>query len=511
MMMRRLLLEQHPREDNVGDRRSTRTTASPKNAEEWIAQWIEDLHDWWDSTVMHHEPHKKEAAKGSSEDDWAAKEFQRNQSRGYEKTTTAVSSKIPKVQKTTYEWLTHDMTEAGKGEREGLDWVATDLKRAGQVGPLHENWVEEDMKEAGEAGMTSTTARIRKKPRSPHEPRTETDMISKGMREAGRGMGSAWIAQDMKEAGMAREKRSSYAPWTERLRDQLDAEREKRYDHVFHDMTKAGKQGSHASDWIEADMIRAGMAESVADHLKSAASDGSYKLEGWHKERYDPETVREHMETTGRAEEQDWISSDMTTTGQNRSMVGRSCPPPKKELREWLGTDETISIAQDMAAEGRASGDRRTRKEKITRSGLMELVAQDMQMVGTTSTNWVETDMERMGHAEPHLNREVMTKSHKQRETEEFVRSRKVKLAESAPNEADKWHEELESVNAQASATTPTVYVEEPFLAPKHDEMTGAALVASTPEPIKKHAFRNKLFRATKRVFMPWKAWEDIA
>jgi hypothetical protein len=323
------------------------------------------------------------------------------------------------------------------------------------------------------------------------------------MRQTGRGTGTGWIAEDMKEAGMSREKRSTYAPWTERLQHQLDSEREKRYDDVFRDMEKTGKKGSHASDWVEEDMIRAGMAESVKDHLKSAASDGSYKLEGWQKERYDPETVKKHVESAGHAEAQDWISNDMTTTGQNRSIVGRSYPTPAKDLREWLRTDETTSIAQDMEAEGKASGDRRTRKEKISRSTLADLVAQDMQVVGTTSTNWVETDMERAGHAEPHLNREVMTKSHKERETEEFMRSRKVKLAESTVSETKEGREEVELVKAEASAATATAFSEEPFLAPRHD-------AAPALEPIQKHAFMSKLFRATKRVFMPWKAWKDL-
>ena len=97
----------------------------------------------------------------------------------------------------------------------------------------------------------------------------------------------------MKDAGSAQEKHT-YAPWTDRLRNQLDREHEKRYDDVYKGMEKAGAKGSMATDWVEEDMVRAGNAGSMLDRLKSSISDVTYKLEGWQKDRYDVDKVKEN-------------------------------------------------------------------------------------------------------------------------------------------------------------------------------------------------------------------------
>jgi hypothetical protein len=360
----------------------------------------------------------------------------------------------------------------------------------------------------------------------------------------------------MAEAGTPREQRQpGSAPWTDRLRDQLDAERERRYDDVFRDMEKAGHQGSHLTDWVEGDMIRAGRAESSTDRLQSAdPSIGSYKLEGWQRDRYDAVTIREHLETAGHAQAEDWIAGDVAATGQNRSTtaVGRPYPSPTKELREWLNTDEATSIAQDMEVEGRATaaaGGRRTREEKITRSKLSDLVARDMQVVGTTSASWIESDMERSGHADPHLNREVMAKTHKQRETEAFMSARKdtptpTRAASSPvqtqvrPASYSPFGVKPKAPDAETKNVVATAAKTEPGGSEENEEEeeaaeteveaafglpVAAAAVVSAEEPFlpgttpahgpgrRHHTFPHQLVRATKKVLMPWKSWDDIA
>jgi hypothetical protein len=488
-----------------------------KGKEDWVATWMSDLQEWWDTTIMHHEakPAPEATAIESAaveSDDWVAKELIEI---GEEDVVTTgavdavepasltrktVPKPKPKVQKTTYEWLTQDMIKAGKAEKEAEDWVANDMKHAGRVGPLHGDWVAEDMKEAGEVGAADTHAtKLRK---SKTNAKTEADKIADGMRKAGRGSGVGWIARDMKEAGAAQEKHS-YAPWTDRLRNQLDREHEKRYDDVYKGMEKAGAKGSMATDWVEGDMVRAGKAESMLDRLKSSVSDVTYKLEGWQKDRYDVDKVKDDVETAGHADAQDWIAHDMTATGQNRSNVGRSYPAPEKDLREWLNTDEKSTIAKDMEAEGKALGGRMTRKAKISRSRLSDLVAHDMEVVGTTSANWVETDMERAGRGEPHLNQEAFTQSHRQRETEAFMSSRKPKLAKVAAPEESEAGQEVEQIVHEMAA------MEEPFVP------TTASVVPSPAESKKsehnhRHRFMHSLARATKKVIMPWKAWQEI-
>lgn len=521
---------------------------------DWITDWVADLQEWFETITHPEAKHKDEDEKKTAvkSDEWIAKELNdlgatttteldelvddvvapvgkkveiakevvtsRDVERALDsdtesKTTPTPLPPKPKVQKTTYEWLTKDMTKAGRAELESKDWIAEDMKKAGRIG-LHGDWVAEDMKEAGQAGVDHTPS-LKK---SSKKTKTDSDRIAEGMTQAGRGTSVGWIAQDMNEAGKAKEARETTA-WTDKLRDQLDRQHEKDYDDVFKDMEKAGKEGAHSTDWVADDMTRAGKADSLMDKLTAATKDVTYKFDKWQKKRFDTDEIRKDMESAGQADARDWVAHDLEAVGTNKTVVGRSYPAPQKELREWLAQDEESSIAQDMEAEGRGLGNRRARKEKLTRDKLADLVAKDMQMVGKTSSDWVEADMERTGRADPHMNTELLTMSHKQRETEAFMSTRKAEVAPLQESEV-KAVVGTAPVEEEAGAPPPVV-VAKSIQEEKVELMPKTVALEEKPTEIKSavakeephathHEFMHNLKRASKKVVMPWKKWKDL-
>lgn len=508
----------------------TTTLDSTKKKQDWMTDWVSELQDWFE-TVTHPEPKKASssdaevvAATAPTDDAWIAKELNelgtveeavelavdeplpvarevitaQEVQQAVKEPKKKISTPKPKVQKTTYEWLTRDMLKAGKAERESKDWVAEGMKKSGKTG-LSSDWVADDMIEAGQAGPDHTPELKKSSKRF----KTEADRIAEGMTQVGRNTGLGWIARDMADAGKAREARTLTG--SEKLNEQLDTQHEKQYDDVFKGMEKVGKEGSHSMDWVEDDMTRAGKGESLMEKLNTATKDVTYKFEKWQKKRYEPEKIRENMESAGHAEARDWVAQDLQSIGRNKTLVGRKYPAPKKELREWLAQDEEASIASDLEAEGKALGNRRTRKEKISRTKLADLVAADMQMVGKTSEEWVETDMERTGHAEPHLNKETTAKSHLQRETEVFMSSRKPKVSPvqnvEVPSPPVEAAVEVETVVENSESTAPMISV----LPAKTD-----LILEETHVEHPHNDFKHNILRASKKVIMPWKKWKDL-
>lgn len=328
-------------------------------------------------------------------------------------------------------WIARDMVKAGKDDVK--DWVADDMEKTGKVEPIQQSsdWIASDMREAGKAAAEHP----KKKDDAKKKSKSKTELIKKDMEAAGKMTGDDWVARDMATAGKSVEEVQPTS-WMTKLGQKLDKSRETRYDDIYDDMEKAGKD-THSNDWIAQDMAQAGRAEAPMAKLTSIGKDknASYDIDKMLKKAFNVDEIRKDMEEAGHAEASDWIARDLEETGRNHSSVmGRAYPAPKKEISNWLSKEKNDWIAKDMKNEGRGTSSRRT-ENKLSQQKLNDMLAEDMTRMGKTSMDngQVFRDMELAGHPDAHLNKQSdgAFVSHQKRETDEFMSTRKVKMAPS--------------------------------------------------------------------------------
>ena len=326
------------------------------------------------------------------------------------------------------EWIAEDMKKTGKAEQEGRDWVAEDMNKIGEeVAELPENWIAKDMKKAGEAGLDHDP-HIRK---MTSKKETEADRIAKDMKKTGKVTGDDWISRDMEVAGdpeaQSTEKKTGW--FSNKLWRALDKEHDKEYDDIFDDMEKTGKMGSDSTERIAEDMKKTGMAESPLERISSALHDITYKLEEWQSKAFDIKTITEDMEEAGHARDKGLVAHDMETAGHAGNAAALRMSSQKKDLTDEIEHEKWIE--KDMIEGGKAGSGWSAKKETMTRQKMTDMIADDMKMAGKSEDiDWVRKDMEETGHAQSHMGEEIAAgKTQYQREAEEFMKTRRVKLA----------------------------------------------------------------------------------
>jgi len=367
------------------------------------------------------------------------------------------------------DWIADDMKKAGKAEDEGRDWVAEDMNKIGgaAAGPTGD-WIAKDMKKAGEAG-SEHDPHLRKASKK----ETETDKIAKDMKKTGRATGDDWIASDMKVAGdpeaQSTEKRTNW--FSNILSRALDKEHDREYKDVVDDMKETGKMGSGSTELIAEGMKKTGMAESP---MEKFFHDVTYKIDEWQKKTFDVETIREEMEDAGHARDTRSIAHDMESAGHAGNSPSHRMPSQKKDLQDM---EDEKWIARDMKEGGNAASGWYSKRDTMTKQKRTDMIADDMKMAGRSAdVDWIRQDMEQTGHAESHIGDGLGAKqSQYQRETEEFMKTRRVKMA---PVEPEKVKEE------------------------KPEE--------KPEEKHKEHKFLRTVMKYAKKVIMPWRKLENL-
>jgi hypothetical protein len=352
--------------------------------------------------------HTKEKAN----DDWISQEFE-------DQAAIVEKENQPTIYETKDAWIARDMAEAGKAEDESTDWVAKDMNHAGRD-PSHQD-VQWEMKDAGGSITRDVLKKKNKKSRN--------DLIQDDMKRAGLNTSSDWIKRDMEDAGKG-PKKEIMRNNVERL---LDKEGDK-YKDIYNDMKKVGKDATR-TDWIADRMTTAGKGE----HIRSAKKeDYSYKLDKNIQEHYNIDHIRADMEQAGHADSQDWIQHDMEDVGRSHDNVGAK----KQPLKQALSRNEPAGIMEDLVRAGKAN----------------------------MSDAWIAKDMERAGHPDVHLNTGTPFKTHEDRETEEFMATRK-SLKVEGPEEENETNQEV---------------------------------------PKEKRRILTMIKKVLKKVIKPWKNWGDL-
>ena len=314
-------------------------------------------------------------------------------------------------------WVQHDMEQTGKTESETKDWVAKDMNKVGKFGSSHtKDWVEKDMVEAGHAGVDRTQPN-----KDTQTKKSRFDRIAGHMKTTGKRVTEQEkeVAKDMESLGRAKESLSR-----DKLDKALKEERDHRYKDLYNNTEKAGRIGSHSTDWVAQDLQRAGLAENT-NHLKY---DESYELGSWTKKAFDVDEIRQDLETAGRAKSQDWIADDLRFAGKDKSLQGHQYPNQEKDLKDFLSKKQVdAAVVKDLLEEGKPTPGRVTsRVDNVSRQKMQDLVAQDMKLMGRTSLEEdISQDMERTAHSGTHLETVFEGQSHQQRETKEFMKNRK--------------------------------------------------------------------------------------
>lgn len=498
--------------------------------------WLSGVRDWFTFITS---PATDEETKAKQEDDWVAQELigigeieevsppeaidkavkhadpveNANKKREH-----FVSENTKTMHESKDEWIARDMMNAGK--EDAKDWVADDMKKAGKFGSsqqqLSTEWIAQEMKNAGNAGTVQ-----RRTKEDTKRKKSKNELIAKDMQKAGKITGEDWVARDMEKAGKPLDEDTKNLSWIKKLGKTLDKTREEKYDDIFDDMEKAGKEGAHSTDWVAQDMMRAGMAEAPMSGITSVGNDASYKLGDWEKKAFDVNKIRKEMEEAGHADSSDWVARDLEETGRNPSTTRQSYPAPKKEITGWLSKEKDEWIAIDMTKEGKGSSSRRT-DNKLTGQQLEDIVAEDMKQAGQASNSWIARDMQRAGQADARLNKgPTAFVSHQKRETEEFMNARKVKIAPAAAVDLAEAVEPAEAV--ELSSLVQIAMEDMPY---KNDSkeifvnddtlqeplsMDILSLGHHLHDPAKEHyGVKNVMKRAAKKMLMPWRKWSDL-
>eukprot|EP00977_Amphora_coffeiformis_P009636 scaffold2219_cov177-Amphora_coffeaeformis.AAC.12 len=537
--------------------------------------WVANLQEWWDTVVS---PWKDETQKESTvKDDWVTEdvhkmldenavdvmtttkqpfdveEKKKSDANPQQKVTAGVENKAKSEEKTKTvvlvedkkkkeknisakdEWIVKDMNEAALGERATKDWVADDLQKTGRLGSNQttyssQEWVARDMAQAGRADRPQQTATKKKE-------KSRNDDIAEDMTKAGKlGAGDDWVTQDMKTAGAPKEPFQSTS-WLKKLGDFLDTEKDRTHDDVQERMEKAGKEGAHSFDWVTDDMVRLGRAEKVQHEKKYSNDEKPYKIK---LDAYDAEAIRKDMERLGHADSQDWVASDMKATGGKHDS-GRMYLDPPKELSDRLhNQDRSTAVTKDMEYEGHGST-RRASKDELSKGKMEEMITKDMKKMGQSQIDdWVIQDMERAGHPDSHLNMDSLHhESHKDRETKEFMKTRKTKVA----SNVDKPHMKpptykttkfgkdshpctVEAKTDSSVAGTETKPIIEDSVEPLDEAELAGFIVPKESKRMKRrnkkrnmkrddededhHSLLHNVVRVSKKVIHPRKPWKDI-
>jgi hypothetical protein len=480
---------QHQR---VVHRSTTALSSLQKDIKQQQQDWWQEFSDWFSTVVLQQDSvavvkdkdEEKETTTTTTDDSWVARELneiaeqkQDDDVKGAvvqevnEELDSSEQKKQPDKENgtkdenknklfslTSNRWIQNDMAQTGRAEHSKEDWVAQDMNKVGKRGTdrqQHVDWIAQDVKHAGEVNhMPAQTAKA-----SPKH-KTSQDLIADDMKIAGQASGKDdWVVQDMKRAGHPDEARGV----ANQLNKALNKQHDHAYNDVYNDMEKMGKLGSDRTARITAEMQQLGRAQ---PDLGTRIRDTSYKFKVKHS-AYDVDWIRKDMEDAGHAESRDWVARDLKFTGQDHTRGG-PVVTQKKELSDYLVDKERFKVVQDVTEAGRGFFGF-FRKSAKSKEDVNTMVAEDIKSLGrNSSTDWVARDMELTGHGtESKWNKQIALTSHKQRETEEVLKTRKPKLA-------------------------------------------AVEVVPVTEKPPFRRRIGRFIVRAAKKIVMPWKAWKNL-
>lgn len=351
--------------------------------------WMTGVREWLDSVT-----HPNSSTKKKQKDDWIRQEFEDQAAAA---AAAAAGKNKETLQPTISEgkdaWIARDMAKAGKAEEEdeSSDWVAKDMNRVGRD-PSHQD-VQWEMKDAGAGGSFQGDVlkknNKRKDQKSGTNVKSKNDLIQEDMKRVGLSMSSDRIQRDMEDAGRGpREEENT--PTDKVLRDRLLRKQDEKYKDVYNGMKKAGEDATRV-DLIATRMKSTGQGETIRSAGKE---DYSYKLDKHVTDHYDIDGIRTDMEQAGHAESQDWVRHEMEDAGRSHDNVRAKEQPLKHALNRNVPSD----IMADLERTGKAG----------------------------MSEEWIVKDMERAGHPDVQFHTAgTPVKSHKDRETEEFMATRK--------------------------------------------------------------------------------------
>lgn len=394
----------------------------------------------------------------------------------------------------TYAWIQRDMMKAGNHGEESDDWVAEDMRRQGQVQEDHgKDWVAKDMMHHGKAENDFPTLNEKAK-----KVKSREEMIAEDMRAVGKATGDDWVARDMTNAGKGENEGSH--PKFDKLRHTLDNIREHNYDDIYEDMKKAGRQGSDKIDWIARDMEAAGRAVETSDRIASISHHESYDFPKGTVKAWDKDWLRKDMQDTGRGKARDSLAHDLVHASHNTLDAPRKTPVQKEELVEWLNYDKDV-VAEDMIKEGKAvPGYKRKESKVVSRANLNDMVVADMATMGQNEDDWIARDMELVGHPQAlsvdrghHINQ-------KQRETEEFMKSRQPVMVPWVPTLAEAQLDGYEFEKTTESQEE--VYHIQGF--PAITPETSGTIARDGIHPLR------GVKEIAKKVFIPWTPWGKL-
>jgi len=507
--------------------------------------WMDQLRDWWEAEVLHHDVQNKEEQEVERDDAWVAEEFNKvaeveeevepvELETKPEPTTASVKDdKLEEVLKVEpapekkkevkerdarFDWssIVDGLFKVGTGEKqkEKDDAVVEDMIQTGKKGRIDgdnedrrtvvadADWIARDMEDAGDESRHHHKLIKPEKTRADKKKKTKNEWIEDDMVKAGK-LGEdddnddevRRIARNMAATGssVARDEELEQNVRSNKLTETLKKQHEKAYDDVYDDMKKQGKRvGVDASkdQLIAEEMRRTGKADNGGSRVFH--KDESYELNKELKKSFGgADKIREEMETAGRAQDQDWIKHDLETASGRRSVkdsvLGRKLPDQDKDLVDAIHPkDEERWIANDMTAEGRAASKSRHEKGlgRTTNPRAFEkLVADDLAKTGTSSSSWVESDMERLGQSHAATAVPGSSSSHMQRETQEVMSTR----------------------HAGHLAATPPFGVK-----PQQEGEEEADASIQDAHEDRLHHYAHNLVRALKKTVMPWKKWSDL-